>query len=178
MGRDKALLEWEGQPLWQIQLAKLRKIAPTHLLIACREEQSLHLEKADGVEWLLDPPGSDCGALGPIARALEQVDMPLLVLAVDMPTMSSAFLQSAAAQCSKSALFFRTGQGSEPLAGIYTPAMLPLMLEALQAGRYSLQRLLQQAEEQGLAIIQTVSASEATFFTNVNTPEEWQQAGA
>jgi molybdopterin-guanine dinucleotide biosynthesis protein A len=28
MGRDKALIEWEGVPLWQAQLSKLQKLHP------------------------------------------------------------------------------------------------------------------------------------------------------
>jgi len=41
MGRDKAFLDWDGRPLWQVQLEKLQQLAPQRLLISCREEQKV-----------------------------------------------------------------------------------------------------------------------------------------
>ncbi|MDZ4289024.1 MAG: NTP transferase domain-containing protein, partial [Prosthecobacter sp.] len=55
MGQDKALLEWQGRPLWEVQLAKLQALKSERLLIACREEQGLQKNEPT-IEWLFDPP--------------------------------------------------------------------------------------------------------------------------
>ena len=77
MGSDKAMLEWQGQLLWRVQLAKLRALCPNRLVIACREEQSLGQDP--DIEWLYDPPTEDSGPMRAICRALDAVQMPLLV---------------------------------------------------------------------------------------------------
>lgn len=128
-------------------------------------------------EWLFDPPGQDCGPLGPILHALIQVQMPLLVLAVDMPTMEVSFLERTLSQCSMNkGLFFKGNEGVEPLAGIYAPDLVPLLQAAFDAGRYSLQRVVTQAEELGLVDFQSISEEDAKFFFNTNTAQQWQQA--
>ncbi|TDU71092.1 molybdenum cofactor guanylyltransferase [Prosthecobacter fusiformis] len=177
MGQDKALLEWAGKPLWQVQLAKLRVNRPERLLIACREEQGLQSGAESGVEWLFDPPGSDCGPMGPIIEALKRVQMPLLVLAVDMPQMTSTFLNEVIHGLADTSLFFSLGQGSEPLVGVYTPSLLPLLGEAMNKQQYSLRRVIEQGRDQGLAIILPLAQVDAVLFANANTPAEWQQTG-
>lgn len=177
MGQDKALLLWENQPLWLAQWRKLEALRPCPLLISCREEQELHAASLPGAEWLFDPPGQDCGPLGPILQALIQVQSPLLVLAVDMPNMKVGFLEKILShQSTGRGLFFKREDGVEPLAGLYTPALVPLLQAAFDAGRYSLQRVLAQAEELGLVDCLTVSVEDAKFFLNTNTAQQWQQA--
>lgn len=172
MGRDKALLDWQGCPLWQMQLDKLEMLSPLRLIVSCREEQNLHQYKLADVEWLFDPPGSDCGPMGPVITALEAVNMPLLVLAVDMPNMSPLFLEKLLF-ASDQAAFCATEDGIEPLTGFYSPRLLPLLKEAFDAQRYSLRRVLEQGAEEGLVSIRPMSETEAPLFANTNTPTEW-----
>jgi molybdopterin-guanine dinucleotide biosynthesis protein A len=177
MGEDKALMLWSNQPLWLSQFHKLEQLSPARLLISCREEQGLQNVVLPGAEWLFDPPGQDCGPLGPILHALTLVRMPLLVLAVDMPNMEVGFLEQILSQCSMNkGLFFKGNEGVEPLAGIYTPDLASLLQAAFDAGRYSLQRVVTQAEELGLVDFQGVSEEDAKFFFNTNTAQQWQQA--
>ena len=51
MGRDKAFLEIEGEPLWQRQLATLRRLSPEQLMISGphREEWSEYEIVADEI---------------------------------------------------------------------------------------------------------------------------------
>src|SRR5205807_2568449 len=90
MGRDKAALLVRGEPLWRHQLATLRATEPAEFFIS---------GKCDGpfagceVEILADE-FPDCGPLGGIATALRRcASERLLVLAVDMPAMTAAFLR-------------------------------------------------------------------------------------
>src|SRR4030095_9579451 len=91
MGQDKAGLMIEGAPLWRRQLATLTATGAAQILISGR---------ADG-------PYSECGFpivedaetdLGPIAglvTAMATAQHPLiLVLAIDLPRMSSDYLLS------------------------------------------------------------------------------------
>lgn len=177
MGQDKAQLAWAGQPLWQAQARKLQALQPACLFIACREEQRLHESAPPDLqaEWLFDPPGQGSGPMLPILQALQQAARPLLVLAVDMPDMTPAFLAEILAQpLAGSALFFRTAHGIEPLAGLYTPAMIPLFEAAAAASRFSLRRLIEDAMDQGLAIVLPLSPADEGLFNNANTPGEWR----
>lgn len=178
MGVDKARLPWEGQPLWRRQLARLEVLGPARLWVGCRVEQGLHEEApAAACEWVFDPPGSDTGPLGAIART--QTDLPLLVLAVDMPRFEPAVLLAEwRAQADPArGLCWQSAQGLEPLAAVYAPAMRPFLESALAAGRLGLQRVLRECAEADLLVVGPAPAEAG--LDNLNTPEEWarQQKG-
>jgi molybdenum cofactor guanylyltransferase len=175
MRQDKALLDWHGGPLWRCQLDKLQTLRPHRLLLSCRQEQRADLGSADAeVEWIFDPPDYQLGPLGIIQRVLELVDLPLLVLAVDMPHMTAAWMQAEllAEPSFHQGRCFSTVAGLEPLAALYTPVMLPLMVENIAAGQLSLQKLLAKASQQGLMDVRP--AEQEIFFSNCNTPAEWE----
>ncbi|MCF7787016.1 MAG: molybdenum cofactor guanylyltransferase [Prosthecobacter sp.] len=174
MKQDKALLHWHGQDLWQAQLHKLQSLEAARVLLSCRSEQSLFVSPSEEVEVVHDPIGADDGPLGAITRCLEQVQMPLLVLAVDMPWMTAAFLRE---QLSKhenpeKGWFFRGPHGDEALAGLYVPAMLPLMQEALSKKDFKLQHVIEAAVHSDLAITHALGEEQMPFFHNANTPAD------
>ncbi|MEQ1748747.1 MAG: molybdenum cofactor guanylyltransferase [Prosthecobacter sp.] len=174
MGRDKALLEWQGQPLWRVQLAKLRALKPERLLIACRAEQRLG-DDSD-IEWLFDPPSDESGPMGAICRALNTVQMPLLVLAVDMPQMTTDFLRTHLlfAADRETGLFIATERGPEPMAAIYAPLMLEGLTRCVDKGRLSLQRFVSECTEGELARMRPPWPGATCFFSNANTPTDWR----
>ena len=91
MGRDKSALLVDGQPLWQHQLATLRATDPAELFISGKSDGPY---ANCGVEILADE-FPDHGPLGGIVTALRHCKSDrLLVLAVDMPAMTSAFLRT------------------------------------------------------------------------------------
>lgn len=174
MGADKALLTWKGRPLWQVQLEKLLELESGRCIVACREEQSLHVEPAASeVEWLFDPAQDEDGPLGAIARALHSVSVPLIVLAVDMPFMTVDFLRTRLELSRECGCFFATPQGTEPMAGGYAPAMLPVIQRRLAQGELSLKKMIDECSGLGLAHVTPLSAEEARLFINANTPGEW-----
>lgn len=178
MGTDKARLVWQGQPLWRLQLDKLAALGPARLLVACREAQGLHTEApVPACEWCFDPPGSDDGPLGAIARTL--TDLPLLVLAVDLPRFEPAVLLAdwRAQAAPERGLCWRSAQGLEPLAAVYGPALRPALQQALAERRLGLQKLLAAGEAQGGLVVRPAPAQAG--LDNLNTPEEWarQQKG-
>lgn len=174
MKQDKALIHWQGQELWQAQLHKLQSISAARVLLSCRSEQPLFVSPSEAVEVLHDPEGADDGPLGAITRCLEQVQMPLLVLAVDMPWMTAAFLreQMNKHESPDKGWFFRGPHGDETLAGLYVLAMLPLMREALSKKDFKLQHIIETAVHSGLAITHALGDEQMPFFHNANIPAD------
>ena len=171
MGTDKALIQWQGEDLWCHQLSKLRELEPEQVLLSCRPEQAL---AADGVALVYDPPGAQEGPTGAIVRCLRQAQQPLLVLAVDLPAMTSDFLrdQLLAGFDGSKGRVFRTAQGYEPLAALYSPALLPLFEDALTVGKLRLQTVIERAVEAGLMAVVEVRPQDEPFFRNANTPDD------
>jgi molybdenum cofactor guanylyltransferase len=172
MKQDKALLHWHGQELWQAQLHKLQSLGAERVLLSCRHEQPLFV--SDGVEIIHDPAGVDDGPLGAITRCLECVQMPLLVLAVDMPWMTAAFLREQLSEHENpdQGWFFRGSHGAEALAGMYVPAMLPHMRQALSEKNLKLQHMIEACVQSGSALTHEMSCDQTPFFHNVNTPSD------
>ncbi|MEY4484981.1 MAG: hypothetical protein RL693_2433 [Verrucomicrobiota bacterium] len=170
MGQDKAFLNWQGQPLWEAQLAKLEALQPVRLLLSCRREQHIQAPQA---ELLFDPPGSD-GPLPALARCLESVNMPVLALAVDMPHVSAVFLCDLIAVSSSEdgGVIFHGPHGYEPLCALYPVAILPLLQEAIARGNFRFQSLVQNAVDAGLLTVIPLTPDQENLFFNLNTPAD------
>ena len=185
MGRDKALLEWRGHPLWLGQVEKLLALRPRRTFIACRQEQQLAAaaETPAGVEWIYDPPEEDCGPMGAIGRALSMGALPVLVLAVDLPLMTGELLgqvlrSSGGGETTHGVFYSRRAGGVEPLAGLYTPAMGPAIQAAFSQGHFSPRDVILAAAADGQVILLELPDEAHARFLNVNEPPEWQRASA
>lgn len=177
MGQDKALLDWGGKPLWQVQLGKIATLNPERLLLSCREEQALSPVPPE-VQPVYDPPDNQ-GPLPAIWRCLDQVQLPLLVLGVDMPGMTADFLgeivQRGIAVPGRG-IVYEGARGFEPLAALYPVEVLPLLKEAVDTGNYRLQAFVRAAVEAGLLEALPVPPQAAGCFSNLNTPEDFRQS--
>ena len=139
MGVDKATLTIGGTPLWQRQIALLRELEPEELFIAVRR---IPAWAPDEGECLLDLPPSR-GPLSGLAVGLARSQSShLVVLAVDMPFMTSAHLRLL---CELT----RPGCGvmpfvnerAEPLAALYPREAREEISSALAGDDFSLQAL-------------------------------------
>src|SRR5438105_8578446 len=137
MGRDKALLEVDGQRLVDRAAALLAAVADPVVevgpgwsgLPAIREE----------------PPGSGpLAALGAGAAALRTAghEGPVLVLAVDMPRVSVELLRLLARRAGPGTAVPRADGHPQPLCARYGPAALATVDGLLAAGERSLRALL------------------------------------
>ena len=181
MGDDKAFLDWQGVPLWRLQIEKLLKMQPERVLIAARREQnfSTHiasdpiLKSCAKLEVIEDPEGEDCGPIGALIRCLKQADLPLLVLAVDMPRMSIEFLSQLLDSARPNIGVVPTGRhGHETLAALYVPAMLPQLESAQMKGDFSLQSVINAAVAAGSCELMPLDPADEDPLSNVNTREE------
>lgn len=179
MGRDKAFLDWHGQPLWRVQMEKLAVLQPAQLFVAAREDQNFaaelsRVEFSTPVDLVNDPVGEDCGPIAPIARCLRRTTLPLLVLAVDMPLMTVAFLRDRLLQAvaEGKGVVCRGVHGFQPLAAVYASAALPFAEAALAERRFALQPLLAALAAAGLCSVVELEGDEEDRFANTNTPAE------
>lgn len=170
MGRDKAMLTLpDGRRLWERQLGVLRELAPTELFISGPAREGFPPD----VPCLADEqPG--CGPLGGIAAALRAMQSPrLVVLAVDLPNMTSGYLRGLLENvedpaCGVVPKHLATDGFYEPLAAVYPLACRDLAEAALRRENRSLQNFVQTAGR--LIQIRAISAEEKPLFANWNEP--------
>ena len=168
MGQDKAGLLFCGHPLWRHQLATLASTKPNALFVAGK---CASISTEDATIFTDEWP--DCGPLGGLATALHRATAPwLLVLAVDMPSMSATFLTRLIAHAEK------TGRGAvptldgqwEPLAAVYPKSARPLAEELCRSRRLAMRTFIEAAELDAIP----VAKAERPLFLNVNTPADWR----
>jgi molybdopterin-guanine dinucleotide biosynthesis protein A len=166
MGRDKALLEFRGEPLWRRQLQTLRDLSPNELFLAGPYHDP-------AVETIADEMAGG-GPLAAVAAALGRLLSPhLVVLAVDLPLMTTAFLRSLLQLCGpRRGVVARRGDRFEPLAAVYAKRSLQLAAAALRDGQFSMQSFIGAAIEQDLFQVRDISDEEAPLFANLNTPDD------
>ncbi|HVW20798.1 MAG TPA: molybdenum cofactor guanylyltransferase, partial [Opitutaceae bacterium] len=117
MGRDKALIEIGGVPLWRRQASVLRAAGAEEVWLSLRAGQ----EPYPGASaWLRDARAE----AGPLAGLLAGLSgLPggwLLVLPVDMPQVGASWFARLRAACRPgTGAVFRSAGGFEPLAAIY-----------------------------------------------------------
>ena len=91
MGQPKALLDFGGQPLWKRQMEKLQALAPNELFLSFPPSLPLPSGPWQGIH-------DEKVGLGPLSglhAALRTMQSKwLVVLAVDLPDMTPAFLQN------------------------------------------------------------------------------------
>ncbi|HEY5078462.1 MAG TPA: molybdenum cofactor guanylyltransferase [Opitutaceae bacterium] len=169
MGRPKALLKFEGRPLWRRQAELLQKLGPAELMISA------------GNDWKVEPgpwtlvrdrlPG--IGPLGGIAAAMDAMASDLLlVLAVDMPSMSAGYLGGLLEASGPGGVVPEENGFYHGLAAVYPRSVRALVAAALGGADHSLQPILTCAVRDGLIAARPIAAGEWQLFRNVNRPED------
>jgi molybdopterin-guanine dinucleotide biosynthesis protein A len=173
MGRDKRLLlvDWQGErmPLWKRQLNVLRDLLPVELLISGPGD----LDYPPDVRIVPDTIENG----GPLAGILSCLEVAqanrLLVLAVDLPNMSSEYLsslvQGAAPGCG---VVPAIEQELEPVVAVYPVEAATVANTCLQQGERSVQAFARRLEQNGLVNIRRVAPGEIALFQNWNSPED------
>ncbi|HEY4989457.1 MAG TPA: molybdenum cofactor guanylyltransferase [Opitutaceae bacterium] len=169
MGRPKALLEFEGMPLWRRQARLLQSLGPQELMISA------------GVDWEVEAgpwtivrdraPGM--GPLGGLAVALETMAADLLlVLAVDMPGMSAGYLGQLLASAGQGGVVPEENGVYHGLGAVYPRSLGALVGEALAGEDRSVQSVVRRAVREGLVTPRPIAPGEEGLFRNVNRPED------
>lgn len=177
MGRDKALIAWEGKPL-------LRRVG--EVASACCSSVYLFTPRVQPYQNLFsdrDPlsilileeitPGG--GPLVAFADALTQLPPAdwIFLLACDLPQLDAAILQEWAAKLPQlppdTLAWVPCRDGFwEPLCAFYRPALKPHLEAFIAAGGRSFQDFLSRLP----AVAFPVNQAEARMLRNCNTPED------
>ncbi len=161
MGRDKALLPLDGQPMALTLAARYASMGPVAFSVD-REGRF----PVGAYQELVDKfPGQ--GPLNGLVAAFTETDEELVFLtATDMPGGSvTAVEQLTEALGAHDACIYE----DEPLFGVYTRRCLPAALEALKAGRRSFKGVLERLD------VVRLPKTEEGLFANLNTPEEYER---
>lgn len=176
MGRDKAWIMLDGQPLVARSFSLLRSLGLKDVFISGRSGVDYSQLQCPVV--LDSEPG-----LGPIAgieRALDAARAPLLlVLAVDLPNVTADFLRRLCQDCpnaSTGLVPVLHGQ-IEPLAAIYPRRCRSIAVNLLAAGRRNVRSFAEACLAEGAVRTWPVAAADAGCFDNWNTPVDLQNGG-
>lgn len=171
MGRNKALIEIKGVPLWQRQLQILEELAPTEIFLAGPSHSEW-----EGAVWIVVPDAQEnAGPLGGLIGALRCCRTSLLLtLAVDLPQITSAYLRRLLDLCERDKGVVPMGDRNrfEPLVAVYPRAARALAEELLAGGRYSLQNFAKLCTAHGLTNGHSIAPADASLFFNMNAPED------
>ena len=173
MGREKALLEVEGRPLWQRQRDVLHEAGAAELFLSMRPEQ-LWTRHAAGFTALVQDAFPNSGPLAGLTAGLERASHGhLAVLAIDLPRMTAEWFTARRAECAPGVgVVGRRGDFFEPLAAIYPREVMPLVWEKIACGENSLQGLLTEAVARRLMRVHEIASVEAPRFENWNEPRD------
>jgi len=171
MGTDKAFVDYGGRTLLARALDLARSVASDARIVGSKEKFAAF---APVVEDVI----RDCGPLGGIHAALRASSAELnLVLAVDVPFVSRAFLQYLIAQArgapDVAVVVPRGDEGWQPLCAIYRREFAGVAELALRAGQYKITRLFDEVRTRVIdrEELEYAGVSPA-IFRNLNTPEE------
>jgi molybdopterin-guanine dinucleotide biosynthesis protein A len=173
MGRDKATLLIGGLPLWQHQLALVRRLFPVAIFVSARQPPA----------WL---PADTCfvadplparGPLGGLAATLATMPAThLLALAVDMPAMTAAHLatlwRAAAPGCGVLPWLV---DHTEPLPAIYPAEAGPIAHGFLAGADISLNAFTQALVAAGRMKELPIAGPDADLYANCNSPAAWRR---
>lgn len=171
MGRNKATIDWGGRPLWQVQLEKLRELAPDKILLSARAEPEWR--PAD-VDLVIDGAPSR-GPLSGLAAALSTCSTDhLLVLAIDLPHLRASQLRWIAGLVAPGVGVAPViNDRIQPLAAVYPRESAQFFRDALDSREYfSLQPLIRELVDAGRMRLINVASSDRELYKNVNTPED------
>jgi len=176
MGRDKALLDFEGSPLWQHQRDTLARAGAAEIFLSARPDQEWALaavSRAGGrFAELVHDAQTGCGPIIGLTAGLERASHAhLAVLAIDLPRVTPEWFAMLRGETRPGVgAVGRRGGFYEPLAAIYSREAKWLAWETIASGDYSLQHLLAAAVRQGLMRVHEITEGEAPWFETWNEP--------
>ena len=173
MGRDKALVEFEGEEMWRRQLRLLQALEPIEILVSGprRAEFPATLRSLEDA----GPSRGPLAGLVTVLRAAQGVHV--LVVAIDLPLMKAEVLEGLrrlagpgrgvvpfVVDAEKRKKFY------EPLAAIYPRECLPTAERQLAGSDWSMQSFVRHAAESGLLVELEIAPVARWMFRNLNAP--------
>jgi molybdopterin-guanine dinucleotide biosynthesis protein A len=166
MGTDKALIQIRGRRLVDLASARLREVSADAVEVGPGHS---------GLPATLESPAG-AGPLaafvaGADALAERGVQLPPLVLAVDMPLVTVALLRLLAAAAGDRAVVPVAGARVQPLCAVYPLASVEVARRLLADGHGSMRALLDAVPLRRMGEEEWRKAATADAFADVDTPE-------
>jgi len=173
MGCPKAELKLGGMTLAQRAATTLRALTAEIVQVGGEPIGAIALPH-------LEDRRQDAGPMAGVETALARADVPLVVLAVDLPFVPPELLEEALRSVEGGAAICAPHWNDRwhPLCAVYSPAALATISAHLDTGDYSMQAPLR---EIGTALPDDVLTSlgdPATLLHNINTPDDLKRAQA
>ncbi len=170
MGRDKAWMEIAGRPLIELALQRVRELGIMEVFISGRIDSDYSMLRLP-VLFDLEP---GFGPVAGIERGLHQCAAPLLlVLAVDLPRMSTACLRKLLGHCDRlTGVVPRLNGRFEPLVAVYPKRCHAFAFAAISRGQHAVQDFVRACLTERAIRAVPVSQADAGCFANCNTPAE------
>lgn len=175
MGRDKALLEIDGEPLIARVVGRLAQITDDVLVVTNEPEK--YAVAHERVRVVPDLGGPGKGPLGGIAAAISAArEEAVVVVATDMPFLSVPLLRYLAGLADEADVVVPIIEAGRPetLHAVYGRACLGPIERQLASGRYKITGFFPEmrVREVGVEELRRYDP-ELHSFMNANTPEEW-----
>ncbi|NOR55742.1 MAG: molybdenum cofactor guanylyltransferase MobA [Sulfurovum sp.] len=167
MGKDKALLPFGAyKSLSHFQFDKLQKLF-THVYLSAKND------KFDFEAPVIKDKYSEDSPLVGLLSIFESLEVEeVFILSVDAPFVDASVIAKLMAERTEpyDAIVAKSPSGLQPLCGAYNRSILPLVREQYEKGDHKLMNLL------SLVHTITVDFEDDTPFTNLNHPEEYEEA--
>ncbi|HWA25931.1 MAG TPA: molybdenum cofactor guanylyltransferase [Lacunisphaera sp.] len=173
MGRDKATLLMDGQPLWQRQVRLLRSLGANPVAVVRRPSQAALGLPSDIPLW--QDTVANIGPLAGLHAALAAARTDwLAVVATDMPALDGSWFNWLGKSCSTGcgAIARRNDGIFEPLAAIYPQAAMGEVESRLAGPDHSLQSLARWLVAQQRLVAVPLPAANAGQVVSWNTPAD------
>lgn len=163
MGADKSLLQYHGLTQRQFIYDFLQQIC-TRVYISCNREQVGSMKP--GHSFICDD--DSYANIGPMAALLTAIDKfpdsSFLLIGCDYPLFSKAYAENLLNGDNEmaAAYFHPDSKLYEPLLAIYHPPVFELLKKNFECGRFSLQRILEDAGAE------KILAEDPTLITSVD----------
>ena len=170
MGRDKAMLDFQGTPLWRRQLTVLREAGAEPVAVVRRNGQARLDECTPHLRDTVEGAGPLAGLHAALVAARTHW---IAVLAVDMPQIDAAWFRWLGQFCRTGAgAVVQIPSGFEPLAAIYPREAITLTTSHLRSENRSLQDLIASlVQSEQMAAIR-LPESEHRRLANWNRPTD------
>lgn len=175
MGRDKALLPWEGTTLLDHAIARLGAVLDD-VRILCGPS----LRYQDHGRPLVLDSFTDAGPLAGLDAALGAAGgRAVLLLGVDLPFVTPTWLHFLISRLGgdHDAVVPAVGGRPEPLCAAYGPGCRDAVRARLEAGDRRMVSFFEDVRVRTVDLTRPHGVDTAALFRNLNTPEDFRAAG-
>lgn len=175
MGRDKAMLDFDGQKMIERTLAVLKAVLPLRPLIVTNSPELYEGLEADVVTDII----KDSGPLAGIHTALGLAGSPyIFVVACDMPMLSAPFMRAMLEEFDGSDVVIpvESETKNHPLHSIYSVKCLPFIEKCLNEKRRRIIAFFPYVKVKEVQMSKFADLCADKSCININTPEELKES--